>query len=239
MTDLYPGFILPIWDWITPAARIPEQSAGDFRIIKRAVKAGTTWPMCKTMGYDYCIFMNNAALTLLQENKSGDQWKDWMVNSPYEWYAMGEYAMRTIPSNVLIGGLGLALILHHLTLRKELEKITVIELNKDVIQMVSPYVPNDNRIEIIHGDFFKAVPKLCSEGREFNTIIVDIWAGEDYECKEDFKNSWMLLNKYYPNALHLFHSFQKLADTEIIAQYIAYAEKPIRFVREQFIHRSE
>ncbi|MBA7677044.1 Polyamine aminopropyltransferase [subsurface metagenome] len=232
MTDLYPGFLLPIRDWITSASRIPQQSTGDFRIIKRAVKAQTAWPMFKTLGYDYCIFMDNAALTLLQE-KNGDEWNDWMVDSPYEWYAMGEYAMRTRPANVLVGGLGLGLVLHHLTLRKDVEKVTVIELNKDVIKMVSPYVPNDNRIEIVHGDFFKAVPQLCSEGREFNTIIVDIWAGEDAdECTEDFENAWMLLNKYYPNALYLFHSFQKSVDNEIIAQYLPYAERPIQFVRE-------
>ncbi len=232
MTNLHPGFILPIWDWITPAAKIPEQSSGDFRLIKREVKAGTVWPMCKTMGYDYCMFMNNAVLTLLQEKKSGNKWKDWMVDSPYEWYAMGEYAMRTMPSNVLIGGLGLTLILHHLILRKDLKKITVIELNKDVIKMVSPYIIGDNRIEIIHGDFFNMVSMLYSEGREFNTIVVDIWAGEDYECMEVFKNSWILLGKCYPNALRFFHSFQKLVDTEIVAQYLVDIDKPIRFVRE-------
>jgi hypothetical protein len=67
MTALCHEFVLPIWDWRTPATRIPEQSRGNFRIIKRTVKAGTAWPMCKTMGYDYCIFMNDAILTLLQE----------------------------------------------------------------------------------------------------------------------------------------------------------------------------
>jgi len=219
MTDLYEGFLLPVWDWVTPVAKVPEQSAGNFRIIKRALKGITAWPMYKTMGYDYCIFMNKAVLTLLQE-KNGSGWNDWMVDSPYEWYAMGEYAMRARPANVLVGGLGLTLILHHLAQRKDLKKITVTELNKDVIQMVSPYIPNDSRIEIVHGDFFETVPRLCSEGREFNTVIVDIWAGEEDECKENFQNAWMLLDKYYPDATHLFHAFQKSVDNEIVAQLI-------------------
>jgi len=239
MSDLYPGFILPVWDWKTPATMIPQQSSKNFRIIKRIVRAGTAWPMCKTLGYDYCIFMSDVTLTLLQEKVVDGGWRDWMVDSPYEWYAMGEFSMRTMPPNVLVGGLGLGLILHHLTLRKDLEKIIVIEVSKDVIQMVSPYLPKDDRIEMIHGDFFKVVPKFASEDNRFNTVIVDISAGEDYECTENFKNTIKLLDNYYPNALHLFHSFQKMVDMEIIAQYLGDVEKPIRFVPPRFTHRNE
>jgi hypothetical protein len=233
MTDLYHGFILPVWNWKTPALMIPQQSSGDFRIIKRTVTAGTAWPMCKTLGYDYCIFMSNATLTLLQEKVRG-RWKDWMVDSPYEWYAMGEFSMRTVPPNVLIGGLGLGLILHHLTQRRDLEKIVVVEMSKNVIEMVSPYLPNDDRIKVIHGDLFKLVPKFASEDAKFNTIIVDIWAGENYECIEKLENTIDLLYNYYPDSLHMFHSFQKMVEMEIIAKYLEGIEKPIRFIPSRF-----
>ena len=229
MNDLYPGFLLPVWNWKTPATDIPEQVNGNFRVVKRVVKAGTAWPMCKTLGYDYCIFMNEATLTLLQE-KIGDKWRDWMVDSPYEWFAMGEYAIRAMPPNVLVGGLGLGLILHHLTLRKDIEKIVVVELSKEIIEMISPYVPKDDRIEIIQGNFFEVIPKLVSERNIFNTVIVDIWAGDPYNYIEDFKKALALLYSNYPNAMHLFHPLQKIVDKEIIAQNLEGVKKPIRFI---------
>ncbi|MEM2768086.1 MAG: hypothetical protein QXQ47_07235 [Candidatus Bathyarchaeia archaeon] len=228
MSDLYPGFLLPIWNWKTPASTIPEQLNGRFRIVKRTVKAGTAWPMCKTLGYDYCIFMDDATLTLLQE-KIGDQWRDWMVDSPYEWFAMGEYAMRAIPPNILVAGLGLGLILHHLTLRKDINTIVVVEISKEIIEMMTPYIPRDERIEIIHGNFFEVAPKLASEGKVFNTLIIDIWAGDPQNYVDSFREAVTLLHNNFPKALCLLHPLQKIVDNEIIAQRLGNVEKPIRF----------
>lgn len=235
ITDSYSGFILPIWSWRTPATDIPEQVCGSFRVTKRVVKPGTAWPMCKTLGYDYCVFMREATLTLLQE-RVGDGWKDWMVDSPYEWYAMGEYSMRAHGPRVLVGGLGLGLILHHLTMRRDIDEITVVEVSGDVIQIISPYIPRDQRIGIIQGDIFDVIPRLASEGREFDTIIIDIWAGRDYEFVEDFRRLRSTLYKYYANALHLFHPFQKILDTEMFLSYLGDVKKPIRFVPEDVLH---
>lgn len=185
--------------------------------------------MCKTLGYDYCIFMDDATLTLLQE-RVGGEWKDWMVDSPYEWFAMGEYAMRAVPPNILVAGLGLGLILHHLTLRRDINTIVVVEISKEIIEMVAPYIPRDSRIEIIHGNFFEVVPKLAAEGNAFNTVIVDIWAGDPKNYLDDLKKAAALLYNSYPNTLHLFHPVQKIVDNEIIAHKLGNIEKPIGFV---------
>jgi hypothetical protein len=226
--------LMPVWGWNTPAAGIPEQSLGEFRIIKRKVKAGTAWPMCGTLGYDYCVFMEEALLTILQERK-GDEWRDWMVDSPYDWYAMGEYGLRTRPSKVIVGGLGLSLVLCHLVLRKDLEKITVIELNRDVIDMVSSHIPLDDRIEIIYGDFFDVVPELASKHERYDTLIMDMWTGEDQECMDIFKRAFVLAREHYPNSMHLFHSFQKLVDAEIVSLHLPREPgNSLRFAPENF-----
>jgi hypothetical protein len=53
---------------------------------------------------------------------------------------------------------------------------------------------------------------------------------------QDFNKARMLLYKYYPKALHLFHPLQifhplqREVDMEIVAQYLGAVEKPIRFV---------
>lgn len=228
-------FILPIWSWKTPATAIPEQERGNYRIIKRTVKPGTAWPMCKTLGYDYCVFMREAVLTLLQE-KVGDKWRDWMVDSPYEWYAMGEYSMRANGPRILVGGLGLGLILHHLTLRRDIEEITVVEISEDVIHMVSPYIPKDPRIKIIHGDIYSVIPQFASRGEKFDTIIIDIWAGRDYEFVEEFMKMRRMLEAHYSDALHLYHPFQRILDTENFFSYLRGVKKPIGFVPKENIH---
>ncbi len=232
MVTTYESALLPVWGWSTPAKEIPEQAIGNFRIIKRVAKAGTAWPMNGTLGYDYCVFMEDAQMTILQERR-GSGWRDWMVDSPYDWYAMGEYALRAKPRNVLVAGLGLALIAQHLSLRRDLTKVKIVELNKEVIEMVSPYMPTDRRFEVINGDFFKILPRIVSVGERYDTIIMDIWTGEDSESIHDFKRALAMVRSLYPASLHLFHSFQKEVDTEIVNSSFPHKGK-LSFVPEKY-----
>jgi hypothetical protein len=225
---------MPIWAWGTPAQKIPEQLVGDFRVIKRVVKAGTAWPMCGTLGYDYCVFMEDAPMTVLQE-KRGDSWRDWMVDSPYDWYAMGEYAMRARPGNVLVAGLGLTLVDQHLAQRKDIAKVKVIELNKEVIEMVSTHLPKDSHFEVIHGDFFDVLPGLAAVGENYDTIIMDIWTGSDEESLPNFRKARAMVERHYPEALHLYHSFQKEVDTELVNSHLLRESGgPLSFVPERY-----
>ena len=225
---------MPIWGWNTPAKNIPEQQVGNFRIIKRFAKAGTAWPMCGTLGYDYCVFMEDAPMIILQQRR-GNGWRDWMVDSPYDWYAMGEYAMRARPGNVLVAGLGLTLVDQHLALRRDIAKIKIVELNEEVIKMVAPNLPKDKRIEVVHDDFFDAVPKLAAKGEAYDTIIMDIWTGEDSESIPDFRKTFALVQEHYPKALQLYHSFQKAVDTDIVNSHLPRGtEGPVSFVPERY-----
>ena len=177
------------------------------------------------MGYDFCIYLDNAELTVLQQRKNGG-WSEWMVDSPKAWYGMGEFALRTVGENVLIGGLGLGLIIHHLHNRRDIKKVTVVEISPEVIEMISPYLPQDSMIEIIQGDFFTELPSL-SKTRKFNTIIVDIWAGVsfDEDVKKVYEASRILLEDYYPEATPLFHGFQKPLDNEASLRFIKHVQE--------------
>lgn len=226
--------LMPIWGWKTPAQNIPEQQVGDFRITKRVAKAGTAWPMNGTLGYDYCVFIDDAPMTILQQRR-GDGWRDWMVDSPYDWYAMGEYAMRTRPPNVLVAGLDLTLIDQHLSLRSDVARVKIVELNEEVIKMVSPHLPRDSRFEVIYGDFFDILPQLAARGEAYDTVIIDIWTGEDSESISDFRKASRLVQQCYPRALHLYHSFQKAVDTEIVNSHLPHAaEGPLSFVPDRY-----
>lgn len=224
--------LMPVWGWRTPALDIPEQAVGDFRLIKRVAKAGTAWPMCGTLGYDYCVFMDDAPMIILQQRR-GDGWRDWMVDSPYDWYAMGEYALRARPPNVLVAGLGLTLVDQHLALRRDIAKIKIVELNEEVIEMVAPHLPKDGRFEVIHGDFFDVLPKLAAKGERFDTIIMDIWTGGDEESLPDFHRARAMVEKLYPDSLNLYHSFQKQVDNETVNTRLPH-EGTLNFVPERY-----
>jgi hypothetical protein len=224
--------LIPIWGWGTPARSIPERQVGDFRIIKRIVKVGSAWPMNGTLGYDYCVFMDDAPMTILQQ-RQGENWRDWMVDSPYDWYAMGEYAMRARPPSILVAGLGLTLVDQHLAQRRDIVKVKIVELNEEVIEMVAPHLPEDPRFEVVHGDFFDVLPLLSAASERYDTIIMDIWTGGDEESLPDFRRARAMVEKLYPGALHLYHSFQKAVDADIINSHLPH-EGGLSFVPERY-----
>jgi hypothetical protein len=83
--------------------------------------------------------------------------------------------------NVLIGGLGIGMILLALQSKPEVKTITVIEKYKEVIDLVSPQLPLNEKVTIINEDIFNWIP---STPMRYDTIYLDIWneiSGEDYK----------------------------------------------------------
>ena len=76
---------------------------------------------------------------------------------------------------VLIAGLGIGLVLTAL-LRKvlagEVESVTVLESNPDVIELVAPVFAAFPKLKIIRADVFEWEPEA---GEMFDTIYFDIW----------------------------------------------------------------
>jgi spermidine synthase len=68
--------------------------------------------------------------------------------------------------NVLIAGLGLGMIVH--AIKDKVDKITVVEINSDVIAMVTPSLPNE--IIVINADIYNWTPS-----EKYDTIYFDIW----------------------------------------------------------------
>lgn len=72
--------------------------------------------------------------------------------------------------HVFIAGLGLGMICHPIAAKEEVTKITVLETSQDVIDLVSPSLPE--KVECVQGDVFKWKP---AKGTKFDTIYFDIW----------------------------------------------------------------
>ena len=74
--------------------------------------------------------------------------------------------------DVLIAGLGLGMILHPILNKPEVSSITVVEKYQDVVDLISPTLPNDQRLSIITEDIFVWTPTSnCS----YDIIWFDIW----------------------------------------------------------------
>ena len=72
--------------------------------------------------------------------------------------------------NVLIGGLGIGLILLAIQDKEDIEQITVVEKNKEVIELVGNQLPLNSKVNIVNDDVFEYKPLF-----KYNTIYMDIW----------------------------------------------------------------
>ena len=78
---------------------------------------------------------------------------------------------------VLTFGLGIGYYVYMCLLKEEVEDITIVEINKDIIDLFNEYIkpqfPDTKNINIIHGDMYDYYnDKFMSN---FNTIFVDTW----------------------------------------------------------------
>jgi hypothetical protein len=90
-----------------------------------------------------------------------------------------------IKGDILIVGLGIGLLPHNFKKLSEVNSISVLEKNIDVINFVKPIMP---WIEFIHTDAFE-----YDSGRKWDTIFLDIYHNLTPEYKVD---QLVLIEKY-------------------------------------------
>jgi hypothetical protein len=98
-----------------------------------------------------------------------------MSNTPDELYDHKEF-LKEARGRVLINGLGLGVALRAILLKRTIENIpavsevTVVELSRDVIDLVGPSFREDPRVTIVQGDAYEYQPT----GR-YDTCWHDVW----------------------------------------------------------------
>ena len=102
------------------------------------------------------------------------------------------YPINQAKGHVLINGLGLGVVLNGCLIKKEVEKVTIIELSEDVIKLVEPHYRTKygNRFEVIHADAFEFSPP---KGTRYNMVWSDIW---DNICEDNWDSYKKLKRKY-------------------------------------------
>jgi hypothetical protein len=102
------------------------------------------------------------------------------------------YFVRKAKGSVLINGLGLGMVLYNCALKEEVSKITVIEIDADIIELVGSQYKNqfDGKLNIIHSDALEYIPP---KGIRYDCVWHDIW---DNICLDNWEEYKKLHRKY-------------------------------------------
>ena len=111
-----------------------------------------------------------------------------MSNTPDEIRDHREFIRRSTGS-VLINGLGIGMCLTAVLQKQDVTDVTVIEVSKEVIDLVSPCF-DDDRLTIINQSAFDYKPP---KGKRYNVVWHDIW---DFICTDNLEEMKKLHRKY-------------------------------------------
>lgn len=124
----------------------------------------------------------------------------WMTDTPMERRTNFHFLYQA-NGDVLVAGLGIGLIIIPLLKKPEVRSVTVVELNKNVIDLVAPQLPRDERLRIICADIFKFKD---TTPMKWDTIYFDIWPNVSEDNYEQMKKLHRMyarrLNRDNPNA---------------------------------------
>lgn len=157
---------------------LPEASSGIWRVERfktdrldfRSLMAGRDVPI----GEEFTRLMRGSVLV--------------MSDTPAEMHDH-YYAVRKARGSCLINGLGIGMVLKNILLKQEVTDVTVVEISRDVLDMVSPHYA-DPRVEFVHASAFDYSPP---KGKRYGMVWHDIW---DYICADNLPEMHALHRKY-------------------------------------------
>lgn len=164
--------VYEVKEHVTPYTYATLRQNKNVRLVPCVYKKGY-YHMEMVKGYVFFKAVKPIRVIQLQLRR-GSEWETVMVDDPMHWLGMKELAELAKPGRVLVAGLGMGLILHHLVKRKDISEIVVVEIDSDVISLIGKYyIPKDERIKIVNDDFFSFI--RYNKDRNFDTVILDLW----------------------------------------------------------------
>ncbi len=187
--------VLRIGSWST--VDYPEARVGCASISKRKYESGY-YLMEGTAGYELVEVLKSISITCLEINGSTV-----MVDDPLHWLGMQKLAEHCF-GKVLVAGLGLGLVVHHLAKNPLVKSIDVVEFNSDVIELVKPLLPKQVEINVFKGSIYDDEWRQ----KDYDSVILDIWvktkdtdlSEAGVEGKSSFLGLYLLFKVAYPNA---------------------------------------
>lgn len=170
---------------------IPEKESENFRIVHHVATSKDVSEMKlidKIHGTrEYQDFKEGTYLELRRKNYYNDVV---MSDTPMEFKTNKEVIDKS-NGNVLIAGLGIGAILLLIQEKEEVDKIIVVEKSLELINLISPCLPLNKKVKIIHEDIFEFETK-----EKFDTIYFDIW---DNVCSKNYYEMKKLEKEFKKN----------------------------------------
>ena len=156
-------------DWRTAATDYPLEEHGTASITREDYKRGT-YRMEAVDGYIFWYNHSRIPVTALCIHN-----KVVMVDDPLHWIGMQRLAEHAT-GNVLIIGLGLGLIAHHIVKNDKVTNVDIIEINPDVAHLISKnkLLPKDERLHLFVENGYE-----WTGSKPYDTVIVDILVSTD------------------------------------------------------------
>ena len=127
--------------------------------------------------YEYA-YQQPGTITVLRDKKGNII----MSDSGMEWNTNREFVRRA-NGNVLIAGLGLGWIVMVIQDKPEVDYITVVEKEKEIIEYCKSHWDFYDKVHIACSDIFAYNP----DGRKWDTIYFDIWSEVTADNHEQMK----------------------------------------------------
>lgn len=191
--------MLQLTTWRTPATDYPDRTLGRARI--KTTRYRGYYECYGLRGHRFFHARNIRVKRLLIGNRG------WMVDDPPHWWAMEDHA-QFYRGHVLCAGLGLGLIVHTLHANPKVERITVVEREKDVIDLVAPLLPQ-NKLVVQHGNFWDY------SGREPDGVFYDLFVGDGKALAGDAICCYSQLVQWFERATVRIHGFNNKMLAEI------------------------
>lgn len=205
-------------EWRTPLRDFAPRQTRRARLVVKDQRRGY-YPMEGTGGFEFLRVRraplpvvvlerrDSAGSHALRGTAVGGGWAEWMVDDPLHWYAMGELVERLQPGRLLVAGLGLGIQLRHLIHRDDISQIDVIEIDPDVIELISPTLPGDDRVTIHEGDYYDWIEQLARDKLADlpSAILWDLAVGTRDETRDQLAIAAALTGYHLPGVpLHRF-----------------------------------
>ncbi len=125
---------------------------------------------------------------------------EWMAIKPNEIETMKQ-SISEASGNVLVYGLGLGYYAYMISLKNDVESITIIERDESVIKLfyehILPQFDKKDKINVIQSDAFEYAQNEAKK-HEYNYVFVDLW--HDVSDGTELYMRMKRLEKYLPNA---------------------------------------
>ncbi len=167
--------------------KIPEQERGDWKIERFTVTdEDEKWEVIRAIASFSGRYTPAGTYTRLKRNGAtimSDTPDEISDHNALVYHATGK---------VLINGLGLGIAAQMVLEKEEVEHVTIVEIDADVIAMVEPYLEElyGDRVEIIQADALTWTPP---KGVRYNAVWHDIW---DTICSDNLPEMHTLHRKY-------------------------------------------